>query len=553
MAATLGLLLALSLPAAVAGHRHLIWPPPRHISAAGPSVHLLPTFDASSAPCHGVKVQQYIRDLRQKAAEAIWSPSVTGDENVVRSLQFNVSLVDANALALSEDTCYNYSLLIHHGIAHIHSCSCFGAAYALEGLLQLTSGTSGGDGILPHSRIEVHDAPMYRWRGLMIDSGRRFFPVPLVENLLDTMAAVKLNVLHLHASDYCRWSVESKLYPNLTASLTGIRAGHYTQADIGHLVAYAKERGIRVVPEFDVPGHSRGLLPPEGDDAIHFCTDAASRSQLYDDPAKHTYGTVHSLVREMAALFPDKVFHLGADETAVKGRCPLESTFAFERRLATAVASELGKTAEGWEEILFDAGAATNQTIVNAWSRHRPPEITRTGRRAVESYSSHFYFTEAAPGGPDGWAKCWYDISTGVPEAERHLLLGGEMSMWSDTYCYTGQCGASTGTPVGAPLFPPARDAEFAASIGGMIWPRGFVGAAAFWGYNETADPASDEFTDAIWVLNDQLIKRGSKSCPSKCSCDQLSACGSPYIHPSDNEAPPRRSGRSSVNAQRKW
>jgi hypothetical protein len=133
----------------------------------------------------------------------------------------------------------------------------------------------------------------------------------------------------------------------------------------------------------------------------------------------------------------------------------------------------------GWEEILFDAGAATNATIVNAWSRHRPPEITATGRRAVESYSAHFYFTEAAPGGPDGWCarhprprsatrtsdgirahgdgsrahpinlpvralpcgrhNVWYDIGTGVPPTERHLLLGGEMSMWSDTYCDTAQ------------------------------------------------------------------------------------------------------------------
>ena len=498
-------------------------------------------------------MQQYIRDLRQKAAEAIWSPSVTGDENVVRSLQFNVSLVDANALALSEDTCYNYSLLIHHGIAHIHSCSCFGAAYALEGLLQLTSGTSGGDGILPHSRIEVHDAPMYRWRGLMIDSGRRFFPVPLVENLLDTMAAVKLNVLHLHASDYCRWSVESKLYPNLTASLTGIRAGHYTQADIGHLVAYAKERGIRVVPEFDVPGHSRGLLPLEGDDAIHFCTDAASRSQLYDDPAKHTYGTVHSLVREMAALFPDKVFHLGADETAVKGRCPLESTL---------------RSSDGWRPRWPPSlGRRRRAGRRSSLTRGRPP--TRrlsmpgrgTGRRRSPGRGDArggvvllpFLLYRGRAGRARRLGQVLVRHLDGRARGERHLLLGGEMSMWSDTYCYTGQCGASTGTPVGAPLFPPARDAEFAASIGGMIWPRGFVGAAAFWGYNETADPASDEFTDAIWVLNDQLIKRGSKSCPSKCSCDQLSACGSPYIHPSDNEAPPRRSGRSSVNAQRKW
>lgn len=128
---------------------------------------------------------------------------------------------------------------------------------------------------------------------------------------------------------------------------------------------------------------------------------------------------------------------------------------------------------------MFDAGAATNKTIVNAWARHTAAEITATGRRAVESSGSHFYFTRPAPGGPTGWSKCWYGIDANVPASQHSLLLGGEMSMWSDEYCYTGQCGASSGTPPGAPLFPPERDVEFGKSIGGMIWPRGYVAAAS--------------------------------------------------------------------------
>ena len=114
-----------------------------------------------------------------------------------------------------------------------------------------------------------------------------------------------------------------------------------------HVAVSRENRGIRVVPEFDVPGHSRGLMPLEGADAIHFCTDGASRNQLFDDPGGHTYDTVHALIGEMAQLFPDDVMHIGCDETSVKGTCPLQTTFAFEQRLATAVASEFGKTAEG--------------------------------------------------------------------------------------------------------------------------------------------------------------------------------------------------------------
>lgn len=161
--------------------------------------------------------------------------------------------------------------------------------------------------------------------------------------------------------------------------------------------------------------------------------------------------------------------HIGCDETGVKGKCTLQSTFNFERRLATAVATEFGKTPEGWEEIYFDAGAATPDTIVNAWTRHTAPEVIATGRRAVESHSANFYFTSPAPGGPDGWSRCWHDIGAGVNASAAKLLLGGEMSMWSDTYCNPRQCGAYPGAlPAGAALFPPSRDVEFGQSIGGM-------------------------------------------------------------------------------------
>jgi hexosaminidase len=429
-------------------------------------------------------------------------------------------------------TCYNYSLTVQRvgNAANITSCSVFGAAYGLEALLQLANQPSTR-GQLARSEIILHDAPAHASRGLMLDSGRRFIPVPLVRNLLDTMAAVKLNVLHLHASDMCRFGVESKTFSTLTSSLTGIHAGHYTQEDIKGLIAYASDRGIRVVPEFDVPGHSRGLIPLEEAAGAIFCTPGVkSRSQLYDDPAGKTYAAVHSLMKEMASLFPDEDFHIGCDETAVTGSCSLNSTFNFERRLATAVRSEFGKTAEGWEEILYDAGAATKDTIVNAWARHTAAEVTSTGRRAVESKDSAFYFTSAAPGGPKGWSKCWYDIATGVPANETSLLLGGEMSMWTDTYCYINQCGASPSSPpVGRSLFPPEKDEPFGKSIGGMIWPRGFVGAAAFWNYNAAADPSSASFASAIWSLNDQLAARGSLTCPTNCSCDQLTACGKPY------------------------
>ena len=95
--------------------------------------------------------------------------------------------------------------------------------------------------------------------------------------------------------------------------------------------------------------------------------------------------------------------------------------------------------------------------------------------------------------------------------------------MCNNRYCYINQCGAfGSGSPVGAPLFDPAHDTEFGQSIGGMIWPRGFVAAAAFYNFNATADPSSAEFVKAIYDTNDDVASRGSLVCPTNCSCDQV-------------------------------
>jgi len=429
-------------------------------------------------------------------------------------------------------TRYDYNISIGAGqnaSVKVSAASIYGAMYAMESFIQMLD--SNGD--VRHSEVVIRDAPKHQWRALMIDPGRRFFPMPLVRNLLDTMAANKLNVLHLHASDHCRFSVESKVFPHLTGSLSGLHAGFYTQQDIKDMISYAEKRGIRVVPEFDVPGHARGMRPLKSE-GLQYCTDEADQSQLFGDPENKTLNVLKRLMKEMSSLFPDEVFNIGCDETSAKGKCTVKSTFDLERQLLSYIANDLGKKPAGWEEVLFDASAATNNTIVDAWSQHNPAQITKTGRYAIESSEKHFYFTAPGKGGPRGWHQCWYDIDSGVPAGQKRLLLGGEISMWSDQYCYIEQCGSATGQPPppGHALFDPKLDDAFGRSIGGMIWPRGYVAAAAFWNYDSSIDPKSPEFTKAVWRFNDQLASRGSWVCPSKCACDTTSACGKPYVKP---------------------
>jgi hypothetical protein len=234
----------------------------------------------------------------------------------------------------------------------------------------------------------------------------------------------------------------------------------------------------------------------------------------------------------MAGLFVDDTFHIGCDETTAVGPCTVESTFQLERAVLGYVQDVCGKRPAGWEEVEFDAGAATMNTTVFAWARHAPAEIIDSGRYAVNSNASHWYLTEAAPRGPAGWSSFWYDPGAGLSPAELPLLLGAEASQWTDTYCYIDQCGAGGGSarPVGWQLFDPQYDAEFALSIGGMIFPRALVGAGAFYNFNGSVAPDDPAFVAAIFALNDQLAARGGYVCPSNCSCDQVSACGVPYV-----------------------
>jgi hexosaminidase len=172
------------------------------------------------------------------------------------SLQVTVEDYKEVPPALGDNESYALAVPNDGSAATLRAGSIFGAMRGLETFAQLVDRNDAGQYGVADAPLDIRDAPAYPHRGLMIDAGRRFFPVPTVRSLLDGMAASKLNVLHLHASDNCRWSVESKLFPQLTAGLGpagGDMAGFYTQADVRGLVAYARARGIRIVPEFDMP------------------------------------------------------------------------------------------------------------------------------------------------------------------------------------------------------------------------------------------------------------------------------------------------------------
>ncbi len=207
----------------------------------------------------------------------------------------------------------SYSLTVNPQSATLKSNTVVGAIRGLETLVQLVTPTRDGY-VLPSVTIE--DKPRFPWRGLHIDVSRHFESVELLKRNLDALAVAKMNVFHWHLSDDQGFRVESKKFPKLTGM--GSDGLFYTQDQVRDVIAYAADRGIRVVPEFDMPGHATAWMVgyPELASAPG-PYQIERRFGIFDptmDPTREsTYKFLDKFVGEMAHLFPDAYFHIGGD------------------------------------------------------------------------------------------------------------------------------------------------------------------------------------------------------------------------------------------------
>jgi hexosaminidase len=341
----------------------------------------------------------------------------------------------------SEDE--SYTLEVSSGGATLTAATSVGALHGLETVLQLVTADSAG-WYLPSVRIE--DRPRFPWRGLLIDVGRHWEPPEVIKRQLDGMAAVKLNVLHWHLSEDQGFRVESRRYPRLQQ--LGSDGLYYTQEQIREVVRYARDRGIRVVPEFDMPGHSSAWFvgypayaSGKGPFTIerHFGVFAPT----FDPTRNETYQFLEGFIAEMAPLFPDAYWHIGGDEvegsqwrTNPRIRAFMRSRGLqnngelqayFNQRLS-AILARHGKIMVGWDEILHPKLPRT--TVVQSWRGQASlGEGARRGLRGILSAGWYLdamrtaefhYLVDPLPEGG----------SLSAEEARR--VLGGEACMWGE-------------------------------------------------------------------------------------------------------------------------
>jgi hexosaminidase len=294
--------------------------------------------------------------------------------------------------------------------------------------------------------LHIEDRPRFPWRGLMLDVSRHWMPLAVVERNLDAMAAVKLNVFHWHLSDDQGFRVESKRYPRLAQD--GSDGNFYTQAEVREVVAYARDRGIRVVPEFDMPGHTTSWFAGYPELASAPGPYSIERKWgVFDpiiDPAREeTYVFLDNFLGEMAALFPDPYFHIGGDEvldTQWKQSASIQA-FARAHRLATGAELEAwftrrvekilrkhGKTMVGWDEIL--SPSLPPETVIQSW--RGPTSLAQAAGKGYRSLLSFGYYLDHLQ--PASVLYANDPVAGAVPLSSRNAarILGGEACMWTE-------------------------------------------------------------------------------------------------------------------------
>src|SRR4029077_5710015 len=212
--------------------------------------------------------------------------------------------------SLGEDE--SYELTIGESGAKLNASNPLGILHGLQTFLQLVEITANGFAV---PVVTIKDQPRFAWRGLLIDVGRHFIPLDVLKRNLDGMAAVKMNVLHLHLYDNEGFRLESKRFPRLQEA--GSDGLYYTQDEIHEFVAYAHDRGIRIVPEFEMPGHSRSLFagyPELASGPGPYKVEPGGVDAVMDPTREETYKFIDKFVTEMATLFPDEYFHIGGGE-----------------------------------------------------------------------------------------------------------------------------------------------------------------------------------------------------------------------------------------------
>ena len=415
------------------------------------------------------------RFLRQLAHQTGLPLSLKPSKTAKATLVIQTDHASEEIQEVGEDE--SYILDVSTASARLRASTPLGTMHGLQTLLQLVDVSPGG---FAAPVVTIQDRPRFPWRGLMIDSARHFLPLDVIRRNIDGMEAVKMNVFHWHLSENQGFRVESKKFPKLHEF--GSDALYYTQDEIRDLIAYARDRGIRVVPEFDMPGHSTAWFVGHPELASGKGPYEIERRWGIFDPAmdptnEKVYKFLDELIGEMAKVFPDHYFHIGGDEVngrewdanpkiqafmKVHGLKNNEALQAYFSGRVQKLVTKHGKAVVGWDEVLV--AGVPRDVVIQSWRGQA--SLARAAKQGYRGILSNGYYLDL------GWpAARHYAVdpmsgdAANLSAEEKQRILGGESCMWAE---YVNP-----------------------ENVDSRIWPRNAAIAERLWSPQEVRDPAS--------------------------------------------------------------
>ncbi|QZE14039.1 family 20 glycosylhydrolase [Halosquirtibacter laminarini] len=380
----------------------------------------------------------------------------------------------------------SYQLNIHDGRVVVHGGDIAGVYYGVQTFLQLlpsdiykSSNKEVQESTILLPAVTINDSPHFAYRGMMLDVSRHFMPFDILLQYVDVMSQHKLNILHLHLADSQGWRIEIKSHPELVeiGSVRGISEKipafrhkrslstqptdadpygpfYYTQAQIKTLIQYAKVRGVEIIPEIDVPGHSRALNASLG----MGCGKNKHTGDVVCASNEDNYKVLDDIFTEVAALFPSKYIHFGGDEVNFKQwkRCTkcqkfmkqhqIKSEHAlqnyFVHRITEMIQSK-GKHPIGWNEIL-GGGELPEGTMVMSWIGVKPGiEAAKRGIDVIMAPGPYCYFDMKEANNKNEPGHFWagivtlndvyhYDPLWDIPKEYQKHIKGLSGALWSE-------------------------------------------------------------------------------------------------------------------------
>jgi hexosaminidase len=415
------------------------------------------------------------RFLRQLARQTGLPLTLKPSKNGKATLVIQTDHAGKEIQEVGEDE--SYILDVSTASARLRASTPLGTMHGLQTFLELVDVSPEG---FAAPVVTIQDKPRFPWRGLMLDSARHFIPLEVIRRNLDGMEAVKMNVFHWHLSENQGFRAESKKFPKLHES--GSDSLYYTQDEIRDLIAYARDRGIRVMPEFDMPGHSTAWFVGHPELASGKGPYEIERRWGIFDPAmdptsEKVYKFLDDFIGEMARIFPDHYFHIGGDEVngkewdanpriqafmkahGIKNNQALQAYFSGRvQKLVT----KHGKTVVGWDEVLVEG--VPKDIVIQSWRGQAA--LAQAAKQGYRGILSNGYYLDL------GWSAARHyavDPMSGdaanLSAEEKPRILGGESCMWAEY------------------VSPENVDSR--------IWPRNAVIAERLWSPQEVRDPAS--------------------------------------------------------------